>query len=149
MRNLRQVGHPRQKTVAAPVHGLDEAGMFGGIAKCLAEARDRSIQIVLEINEHTAVPEPPLQFLSGDYFARVLEQRGQYLKGLLPQLDPYATFAKLAGVQINFVGSEAAMPDMSLAPELPAQDHNLDDRCAYRGNCRVCVRLRGKGRVKN
>ncbi|MGB9105684.1 MAG: hypothetical protein WCC59_13065 [Terriglobales bacterium] len=84
------------EAVTAFWQGLDVARMLGGIAQRLAQAGDGGVQVVVEVDEDVVPPEPPVQFLAGDNFARVFEQRGKHLERLVAEVDPHAVFVELA-----------------------------------------------------
>ena len=82
----------RNKAVPASRYGLNEAWIFSRVAQRFANLIDGRIQVVVDIDEGVW-PEPVLQFIPGDYLARLLEKYGEYLKGLAAQLELHPTLA--------------------------------------------------------
>ena len=79
-------------------NSFDEDGMVGVISQRIAEFLQRAVQAEIE---SVSRPEPLLQFLTRNHFAGVFQQGLKYLKGLLLELDPGASFAKLSSRQVD------------------------------------------------
>ena len=57
---------------------------------------------MIEVDEGVRRPEFVAQFVSGDNFSRVLQQRSQNLQGLLLQLHPQSATAQFTYLEIDF-----------------------------------------------
>jgi hypothetical protein len=109
--NLRQLGSCdpvdwRDKSVTAASHRLYESGIFGRIAKSVAESANRGVQTVVKINEGVGRPELLLQFVTSNDLARPFDESKQYLERLLLQAHTRAVAAKLSRAHVHFEGTE-------------------------------------------
>jgi hypothetical protein len=68
--------------IATSRQGLDETGIFGGVAERIAETVHGGIEAVLEVAEGVIRPKSSLQLLSADQLAGPEKQKTQDLKGL-------------------------------------------------------------------
>ena len=78
----------KDESIADARHGFDEARRLGGITERFPEAGNRVVQPMVEVEVGGRGPQPLAQFLAGDDLARALEERDQYLEGLLLQPNP-------------------------------------------------------------
>jgi len=62
---------------------------------------------VVEVHEGVGRPKPSLEVLSRHQLAGAFQQHSKDLEGLLLKLNPQATFANLAGAEVNLEDSEA------------------------------------------
>jgi hypothetical protein len=81
--------------------------MFRRVAERFAQARDRGIQVVLEIDEDLRRPEPVLELLTRDDLAGALEEQRQDLEGLFAQADAHASFVKPTGREVDLELAES------------------------------------------
>jgi hypothetical protein len=61
---------------------------------------------VVEIDKGVGRPEPLAEFLPGHQFARLFEEQGQNLKGLVLQFDSETVLSEFAGAQVQFEAGE-------------------------------------------
>ena len=95
------------ETVAAARKRFDVARIFVGVAERAAQSLDRGVHAVFEIHEGVGGPEAFLQFLAGEEFAGLFEEKREDLEGAAGEADLAAVFAQLAGAEINLIGVEA------------------------------------------
>ena len=81
-------------------------GPLGGVAEYLAKARNRIVQAMIEIDKGVGGPNLRSQLLASDYFARVLQQSDQNLKGLFLQSDLRSVSAQFTCSQVQFEHTE-------------------------------------------
>jgi len=77
------------------------------IPQHLANAVDRRVQAVIEVNKSAVGPEPVAQLLARDNLPRTFQQLAENLKSLLPQPDLDAALPQLARAQIHLENSES------------------------------------------
>src|SRR6516165_3957148 len=78
-----------EEAVAAAGQSLDEARIVGGIAQGFAQLVDGGSQAVVEVNESVRRPVLLAQLLASHHFAGVLKKNGQYVNGLVVNLDTF------------------------------------------------------------
>jgi hypothetical protein len=96
----------RKEPVATARHSLYKRGILSGISQGIAQAPDRGIQAVVEVDIGIGRPEAVAQFLPSNDLAGAVQKFGEYLKRLLLQLDLGPIPAELSCVQIEFKNSE-------------------------------------------
>jgi hypothetical protein len=94
------------ESVSATGHRLDKARPVGRIAQCIPQPTDRSIEAVVKIDKGIRRPQFAPQLLASDYFARVLQQSDQNLKGLFLQSDLRSVSAQFTCSQVQFEHTE-------------------------------------------
>jgi hypothetical protein len=95
--------HCGNKTVPAASYGFDVSRFFGGVVEGGAQAVNRCVQTVVEINEGIGGPDSFLKFFAGCNLTRIFQQRLQNQERLLLQTYANASSAKLARPMIEFV----------------------------------------------
>src|SRR5690349_634 len=75
--------------------------MIGRITERFAQAPNRVIQTMVEIDECMGTPEAHMKGLARDQFAWMLKQQGQNREGLLLKPNPMAILPQLATVKIQ------------------------------------------------
>ena len=93
-----------------PRDSFDEAWVVGGIPQGFAQALDRIVQPLIEINERVSRPDPPSYFLPGYHFAGTFQKDLQDLERLILELDLDAPLAQFSRTQINFEHAETNRP---------------------------------------
>ncbi len=73
----------RYKTISPTGNGFDESRVFGGISKGHSQFSDGGVEAFIEAHISVGWPQFRLQLLSGDHFARALQQDRQNPKRLL------------------------------------------------------------------
>ncbi len=91
------------EAVAAAGEGLNEAGVFGRVAKGFADFIDGGAEGVVEVDDGIFAPEAGLEIFPGYDLAGLLEQGRKDFKRLALQLDAEAGFPELACLDINLV----------------------------------------------
>jgi hypothetical protein len=86
----------RDEPVAPPGNGLDEGGIFGGIAQSVSEFLDCSVQALVEVDVSPTWPQAGAQFFSADHFARMFQQNAENLQRLMLQVNQKASLEKLS-----------------------------------------------------
>ena len=86
---------------------LDEARFLRLVAEGFAQPRNGRIQVVLEVDEDVARPEPVLQLLSRDDLTGPLEEQRQDLEGLLAQADAHPSLVEPPGCEVDFEVAES------------------------------------------
>ena len=71
---LRFTGDWSDEPITALWEGLDESRTLRGITQRLAQPRNGSVQVGVEINEYVCRPEAMVEFFPGDDFTGVLEE---------------------------------------------------------------------------
>ena len=89
---------------------FDEAWIVWTVTQGFAQALDRVIQSLIEINERVSRPDSPSELLPRDDLARMFQQHLQKMEGLLLELYLDALLAQLPGTQIHFEHAEANRP---------------------------------------
>jgi hypothetical protein len=94
-------------TVAAPLYGLDEDGIVGGISEGVAQAHDGAADALLKIDEDVGGPKGLTELLAGDHHPGTCQQEREHTerKILETNLDPVP--AEFTGAQISFEYTEA------------------------------------------
>ena len=77
------------------------SGRLRRIAKCFPEVIDDLVQPAIEIDEGAGSPQPACQFLAGDEFAWLLQERQQQLESLVAERSSASGVAQLAGPRIE------------------------------------------------
>ena len=111
----RSPGHGRDESVSSPWDSFDVLRGAGTVVQRLANAIDRFIQRLIEVNEGVS-PDLFLDLLARDDFARPLGQHEQNPKRLFLKADKHATLAQLHGVAVQFVDSEGDPASHLVAP---------------------------------
>jgi hypothetical protein len=65
--------HWRDKPVSVARKCFDVAGSLGGVAKCLAEAGNRVVETVVEIDESVGGPNLRADLLASDHITGTIE----------------------------------------------------------------------------
>jgi hypothetical protein len=78
------------EAISAAVQRFHESGTLGIIAERGAQAFDRRVQPVLEVDERAVRPQPASELLTRQNFCRPFEQDRQQLEWLILQADPNA-----------------------------------------------------------
>ena len=78
-----------------PRQRLDEARVLCRVVEYFPQARNRGVQVVVEIDEDVVRPEPLPQVLARDHFPRTLQQQRQHSERLLLQWHPHSGLAQL------------------------------------------------------
>ena len=86
---------------------LHEPRMLGVVAERGAQALDRRVQPVLEVDERAVRPQPLPELVAGQHLAGPLEQHGQQLERLVLQAEAHAVLAQLARAEIELESSES------------------------------------------
>ena len=94
-RRRRQQSHRGDESVAAPRQRFHEGRGFGRISERPPDLFHGGVQTVVEVHERVGWPEPLAQILASDDVARSIQQRRQYLRGLLLELHPAAVAVQL------------------------------------------------------
>ena len=94
----------RNEPVPAPVQRLDKSRIVRVVAERGAQALDRRIQAVLEIDEGPGGPQTLAQLFARHHLARPFEHHREYLKRLILKPDADAALPQLARAQIDFEG---------------------------------------------
>ena len=81
--------------------------MVGIVAEHRPDLVDALVHPVLEVNKGFPNPELLLNFVTSHDLAGVTGKQDQELKGLRGQLDRYAGFGQLFGVEIQLEDAEA------------------------------------------
>ena len=97
------------EAVAAPRQSLDVAGFLGRIGQDVAQLLDGAVQTGIEVNKSVCRPEFLTEFLARNYVAGMLEQKREYLEGLVLKLQADAVLVQLARTQVDFEGAEARL----------------------------------------
>ena len=106
---LRRVAlYGRDEAISTAGQRLYIARTGGGVSQCLADFVDRGVQAVVEIDECIRRPKLLLQLFSRDYFARALQQQGEYLKGLTLQAQLHSILAEFTGAEVKFENAKAS-----------------------------------------
>ena len=88
--------------MAAAGQGFNKARIICRISQRLANLVDGRVDAVIEVDEGILGPEFLVQLFTGHDFSRILQQYGQHLKGLSPELDLQSVFAQFAGAEVDF-----------------------------------------------
>src|SRR5262249_34118067 len=99
--------HRLNETVASPGERFDEAGIFRRIAQGFAQLLDSVIQATIKVHKSVRGPDPLLQFLAGDNFARMFQQDLQNLEGLFLKSDFHALLVQFSALSIQLEDTEA------------------------------------------
>ena len=75
------------ESVASARHGFDEAGLVRGILQRLAQAVDRFIQALIEIDKGVGWPQLLHQLVASNQLAGAIEQCGEDVKRLFLNSD--------------------------------------------------------------
>ena len=97
----------RNEPIAAAGQCLDESRMLGIVTKSRAQAFDRGVQCVLEVDERAVGPEPALKFFAGNDIAWPLKHHAEDLARLLLKANPLRGRAQLTRAHIQFEVREA------------------------------------------
>ena len=97
----------RNEAVAAPRERLDEARILRRIAQSFPQLVDRRSQAMVKVDDRVVAPEPVLDLIPRDHFARPLQHANQNPEGLRLQTNADAGFAQLSRLGICLEQSEA------------------------------------------
>ena len=89
-------GHWIQPAVAPTRQRFDVLGSVWVIAECLAKLGDRHPKAVVAIADAVVGPHPFAKFVSGNYFAGVLQQYLQYAERLVLQPEDFSISTQLS-----------------------------------------------------
>jgi hypothetical protein len=85
-------------------------GWLVASACCLALARDRCVQALLEVDEGIRTPQPPAQFLARDHLLVILKQDPEDLERLPAEADPGPVLPDLPSLPVEFESAEPNRP---------------------------------------
>jgi hypothetical protein len=93
--------------VAAPLDGLDEDGIIGGIAQSVAQAHDGAADALLKIHKDVGGPEGLAELFAGDHDSGTRQQERERTEWQVLETDLDAIPAEFAGAEIGFENTEA------------------------------------------
>jgi hypothetical protein len=100
--------HGRDESIPAPREGLDESRCFRGVRERFAQALDRRVHPLLEVDEGVARPQPLAQFFPGDELAGPFQQALEHPERLVLETHAHARPTQFAGAHVQL---EHAEPD--------------------------------------
>ena len=95
------------ESIAPPMQCLDEPWIVGVVAKGGAQALDRRVQAVLEVDECPRWPQAQPKLFARDHIAGSLEHHHENLEWLILQPDADAPLPQLARTHIDLEGPES------------------------------------------